>query len=68
MEKDVYKTIHQPSEEVLFKDKGSKFFGYAFQVKTEEEVKLYILTLQTEMQGYCLISTRRGKKQHIQYI
>ncbi len=48
MEKDVYKTIHQPSEEVLFKDKGSKFFGYAFPVKTEEEIKLHIEELKTK--------------------
>jgi uncharacterized YigZ family protein len=37
--KDVYKTIEQPSEETLFKEKGSKFFGYAFPVISEEEVK-----------------------------
>lgn len=48
MEKDVYKTIYQPSEEVLFKDKGSKFFGYAFPVKTEEEVKVHIEDLKTK--------------------
>ncbi len=36
---DTYKTITQPSEEVLFKEKNSKFFGYAFSVQSEEEVK-----------------------------
>lgn len=36
---DTYKTITQPSEEVLFKEKNSKFFGYAFPVQSEEEVK-----------------------------
>ncbi len=36
---DVYKTIVTPSEEVLFKEKGSKFFAYAFPVQSEEEVK-----------------------------
>jgi len=36
-EKDTYKTISKPSEETLFKEKGSKFFGTAFPVKTEEE-------------------------------
>jgi uncharacterized YigZ family protein len=36
---DVYKTIEQPSEETLFKEKGSKFFGYAFPVASEEAVK-----------------------------
>lgn len=48
MEKDIYKTIHQPGEEVLFKDKGSKFFGYAFPVKTEDEVKAHIEDLKTK--------------------
>ncbi|PKH51738.1 YigZ family protein [Tenacibaculum sp. Bg11-29] len=37
--KDTYKTIDVPSEETLFKDRNSKFFGYAFPVFTEEEVK-----------------------------
>ena len=36
-EKDTYKTIQKPSEEILYKEKGSKFFGTAFPVKTEEE-------------------------------
>lgn len=39
MEKDTYKTIVAPSEETLFKDRNSKFFGYAFTVQTEEEIK-----------------------------
>lgn len=37
-EKDTYKTITKPSEETLFKEKGSKFFGTAFPVKTEDDV------------------------------
>ena len=37
--KDTYNTIVKPSEEVLFKDKNSKFFGYAFHVKQEEDIK-----------------------------
>lgn len=39
LEKDTYKTILKPSEEVLFKEKGSKFFGYAFPVFSEEDIK-----------------------------
>lgn len=38
-EKDSYKTISQPTEEVLYKEKNSKFFGYAFPIKKEEDVK-----------------------------
>ena len=44
--KDTYKTIDFPSEEILFKEKNSKFFGYAFPVKTEEEVKSHIEELK----------------------
>ncbi|WP_438989703.1 IMPACT family protein [Polaribacter sp.] len=39
MKEDTYKTIKKPSEEILFKEKGSKFFGYAFPVLTEDDVK-----------------------------
>jgi uncharacterized YigZ family protein len=36
---DVYKTIETPCEETLFKEKGSKFFGYTFPVSSEKDVK-----------------------------
>jgi uncharacterized YigZ family protein len=39
MEKDSYKTITKASEETLFKDRNSKFFGYAFPVLHEDDVK-----------------------------
>ncbi|MFT7073594.1 IMPACT family protein [Patiriisocius sp. Uisw_017] len=39
MEKDTYKTILKPSKETLFKDRGSKFYGYAFPVINEDQVK-----------------------------
>tara|TARA_R110002074_G_scaffold193447_1_gene359291 strand:- start:347 stop:733 length:387 start_codon:yes stop_codon:yes gene_type:complete len=39
MENDRYKTILKPSEETLFKDRNSKFFGYAFPVLDEDDVK-----------------------------
>ncbi|MFD1294484.1 IMPACT family protein [Lutibacter holmesii] len=38
-EKDTYKTIDVAKGDALFKDKGSKFIGYAFPVTSEEEVK-----------------------------
>ena len=44
--KDTYKTIAFPSQEVLFKEKNSKFFGYAFPVTTEEAIKTNIDTLR----------------------
>lgn len=36
---DSFKTISKPSEETLFKEKGSKFYGYAFPITSEEDVK-----------------------------
>lgn len=36
---DRYQTIAAPSPEVLFKDRKSKFFGYAFPINDENEVK-----------------------------
>lgn len=50
MIEDAYKTILKPSKETLFKEKGSKFFGYAFPVFSEDDVK------------YCLEELR--KKHH----
>lgn len=46
--KDTYKTLSAPSEEVLFKEKNSKFFGYAFPISNEEEVKEIIETLKKQ--------------------
>lgn len=43
---DTYQTIARESEEVLFKEKGSKFFGYAFPIENEEEVKPIIEDLK----------------------
>lgn len=39
MKEDTYKTIDIASDETLFKEKGSKFFGYAFPVLSEDDVK-----------------------------
>ncbi|MGZ9734087.1 IMPACT family protein [Flavobacterium sp. GNP002] len=44
--KDTYNTIEFPSEEVLFKEKNSKFFGYAFPLQSEEAVKPLIEALR----------------------
>ena len=43
---DTYKTLVRPSKEVLFKDKNSKFLGYAFPVQNEEEIKHHIERLK----------------------
>lgn len=39
MNKDEYKSPKSTLDEVLFKDKGSKFFGYVFPVKDEKEIE-----------------------------
>lgn len=39
---DTYKTITAPIEEVIFKEKSSKFLGYAFPVTSEEEIKAHL--------------------------
>ncbi len=46
--KDTYKTIETPGDEVLFKDRNSKFFGYTFPVSTEEQVKQCIEDLKKQ--------------------
>ena len=48
---DTYKTIAFPSEEILFKEKNSKFFGYAFPVTTEEEIKNHLDILRKQHYG-----------------
>lgn len=48
---DTYKTIAHPSEETLFKEKGSKFFGYAFPVISEEDVKSHLEKLRKQHVG-----------------
>ena len=45
---DSYKTIKKASKEGLFKDKGSKFYGYAFPVTNEEEIKEKIELLKKQ--------------------
>lgn len=44
---DIYTTIEKPGES-LFKDRSSKFFGYAFHISSKEEVKPIIEQLKKE--------------------
>jgi uncharacterized YigZ family protein len=48
---DTYKTIAFASEEILFKEKNSKFFGYAFPVTNEEEIKNHLEQLKKQHYG-----------------
>ncbi len=49
--KDTYKTIDQPTQEILYKEKNSKFFGFAFPVNTSDEIKFYIEQLKKQHFG-----------------
>ncbi|MRH99869.1 YigZ family protein [Kriegella sp. EG-1] len=44
--KHSYKTILKPSNEILYKEKKSKFYGYAFPIQTEDEVKTIIAEIK----------------------
>jgi len=46
--KDTYKTIDAPSKGELFKDRGSKFYGYTYPITSEDEVKPIIEQLKKE--------------------
>ena len=48
---DTYKTIDTPSMEILYKEKNSKFFGYAFPVTTENEIKSNLFNLRKQHFG-----------------
>lgn len=44
---DSYKTIATPTNEILYKDRGSKFYGYAFPISSSEEVNDLIAPLRS---------------------
>ena len=46
--KDTYKTIAFASDEILFKEKNSKFFGYAFPIQTESAIKPILDSLRKQ--------------------
>ena len=46
--KDTYKTIEISVENILYKEKNSKFFGFAFPVTSEIEVKTHLENLKSE--------------------
>ena len=62
--KDTYKTLKKATEESLFKEKGSKFFGYAFPITKEEEVKiiLSLLKKQHTSAGHFCYAWQLGKE------
>jgi uncharacterized YigZ family protein len=46
LEKDTYKTIEVSVGEALYKEKGSKFIGFAFPILSEDEAKMHIQELK----------------------
>lgn len=46
--KDTYKTIEQPVTDVLFKEKNSKFIGFAYPITNEDEVKIHLEQLRKD--------------------
>ena len=45
--KDTYNTIDYAVENILFKEKNSKFIGYAYPITSENEVKIHIENLKS---------------------
>ena len=45
---DTYKTIAFATEDILFKEKNSKFFGYSYPISSDEEVKVIIEKLKKQ--------------------
>lgn len=65
-EEDIYKTIREPSPEILFKDRKSKFFGYAFPISSEEDVKPIVESLRKKHHtaNHVCYAWQLGKKTH----
>ncbi len=64
--KDTYKSITKASDEVIFKDRNSKFYGYAFPIKSEDEVKEIIEDLKKKhhQASHWCYAWQLGKVEH----
>lgn len=47
-QKDTFRTIISPISEVIFKDKSSKFLGYALPVTSQEQIKEHLEIIKKE--------------------
>ncbi|WP_431157480.1 IMPACT family protein [Winogradskyella poriferorum] len=45
---DTYRTITEPNKGELFKDRNSKFYGFAFPITDEDDVKIHLEQLKKE--------------------
>jgi len=43
---DLYRTLKRPSDEQVYKEKGSKFLGYAFPIESAAQVDIHIQQLK----------------------
>lgn len=59
---DTYKTLTAPTDEVIYKEKGSKFIGYAFPVSNEGEITGIIQKIKKEHHkaNHCCYAYRIG--------
>lgn len=51
MDKDQYRTIRSNIGGILYKEKNSKFMGYAFAVENEADIKKHLETLRNDHPG-----------------
>lgn len=68
--KDTYQSITEASPEVLFKDRNSKFYGYAFPVKSEEEANQHLADLRAKhhkARHWCYAWQLGKEEQNYQY-
>ena len=67
--KDTYRTLDFPSDEILYKEKNSKFFGYAFPISSEDEAKIILESLrkQHSSAGHCCYAFQIGTEKEKLY-
>ncbi len=63
---DSYKTIIAPTDEILYKDRGSKFYGYAFPLENDQEVNALIAPLRNRhpKAGHHCYAWKLGADEH----
>ncbi|THV59719.1 YigZ family protein [Flagellimonas alvinocaridis] len=66
MQEDTFKTIAQPTTELLFKDRKSKFFAQAFPISSEDEVKPIVEELRKKHHtaNHVCYAWQLGEKEH----
>ncbi|MDC6363092.1 MULTISPECIES: IMPACT family protein [Flavobacteriaceae] len=66
MQEDTFKTIAQPTTELLFKDRKSKFFAQAFPIQSEDEVKPIVEKLRKKHHtaNHVCYAWQLGEKEH----